>query len=358
MPRHIPSLDGLRAIAVLMVLWCHIPLATPGYPEWLGWAHWLVMPGNLGVELFFALSGFLITRILLDERERGLPVRWFLLRRVLRIFPIYYLLLAVMAFQQPSENIGWAVLYFSNFRDTFGATIERDPLGHIWSLCVEEHFYLLWPLAVAWLSPTASRRTLTWILIPTAIVLGFSICLTMPQSFRDTALQRLSPIRFGTLAAGALVAYSETWLRAQPQRMLRIGMLLTAIGLIIHPHLWFIIVPVFYLEVQWWPIEIMPICLRIQSAIFATGILLWCLTPSERLGSPARLLSLAPLRAIGRISYGLYLYHLPIYHWLLYPSRTAGQVGLAVMLTLAVATASYWIIERPILRYARRFAAS
>ena len=71
MTRHIPSLDGLRAIAVLLVLGCHIPPATPGFPDWLGWARTWVVPGNLGVELFFALSGFLITRILLDERERG-----------------------------------------------------------------------------------------------------------------------------------------------------------------------------------------------------------------------------------------------------------------------------------------------
>ena len=94
--RHLPVLDGLRAVAVLLVLWCHVPLATAGYPEWLRTANTLVGPGGTGVELFFVLSGFLITRILIREREQQVPVRWFLLRRILRIFPIYYLLLLVM----------------------------------------------------------------------------------------------------------------------------------------------------------------------------------------------------------------------------------------------------------------------
>ncbi len=88
MPRHLPTLDGLRGIAVLLVLWCHVPLMVPGYPEWLHLAYWLIGPGGLGVEIFFVLSGFLITRILLHERQHGAPVRWFLLRRLLRIFPI------------------------------------------------------------------------------------------------------------------------------------------------------------------------------------------------------------------------------------------------------------------------------
>jgi peptidoglycan/LPS O-acetylase OafA/YrhL len=357
MPRHIPSLDGLRAIAVLLVLWCHVPLGTSGYPQWLGFAHWLVMPGNLGVELFFALSGFLITRILLEERERGQPVRWFLLRRVLRIFPIYYLLLAVMAFQRPAGEIGWAALYLGNFRDTFWPVQGLNPLGHTWSLCVEEHFYLLWPMFAAWLSPSASRRTLIYLVIPGAILLALVVSLTMSPEISRIALHRLSPIRFGVLAAGALVAYAEPWLRAKPTRMLRIGLLLTVLGLLVHPHLWFVIVPFMWLEAGWWPVEIQPVCLRVHSAIFTTGILIWCITPLGRFGSPARLLSVAPLRAIGRISYGLYLYHLPIYHALLHPERTAGDVVLAVTLTFAVATASYWIIERPILRFAQRFRA-
>jgi peptidoglycan/LPS O-acetylase OafA/YrhL len=356
MTRHIPSLDGLRAIAVLLVLWCHIPPATPGFPDWLGWARTWVVPGNLGVELFFALSGFLITRILLDERERGQSVRWFLLRRLLRIFPIYYLLLCVMAWQRPAGEIGWALLYLGNFRDTFWPIMDRNPLGHTWSLCVEEHFYMLWPLVVAWLPPAASRRVLTWGVIPAAILSGLWVCLTMPLAFSEVALQRLSPIRFGTLAAGALVAYAEPWLRAQPSRMLRGGVFAAAIGLLADTRIWFVIVPVYCLDVSWWPTDMFPIWLRIQSALFAVGVLIWCITPPGRAGSPARLLSFAPLCAIGRISYGLYLYHLPIYHWLLYPERTAGDVWLAATLTFAAATASYWLIERPILRFARRYS--
>jgi peptidoglycan/LPS O-acetylase OafA/YrhL len=94
---------------------------------------------------------------------------------------------------------------------------------------------------------------------------------------------------------------------------------------------------------------------RAHSAILCTGVLMWCIAPRQLWLSPDRALSLAPLRAIGRISYGLYLYHLPIYHALLLPAAGPATVALAIALTFAVATASYWLVERPILRYAARF---
>ena len=81
LPRHLPVLDGLRAIAVLLVLWSHVPNRTPGYPEWLEIARVFLEPGGLGVEIFFVLSGFLITRILISEQRNQRPVRFFLMRR-------------------------------------------------------------------------------------------------------------------------------------------------------------------------------------------------------------------------------------------------------------------------------------
>src|SRR5262249_34220180 len=129
LPRHIPVLDGLRGIAVLLVLWSHVPLVTPGYPQWLQWAHVAVGPGCPGVEIFFVASGFLMPRILLAERERGLAVRWFLLRRVLRIFPIYYLLLAVMLAVDPRPEIAWCALYLSNLQSILDLT-PNWPLQH------------------------------------------------------------------------------------------------------------------------------------------------------------------------------------------------------------------------------------
>ncbi|MEL6714848.1 MAG: acyltransferase, partial [Planctomycetota bacterium] len=91
----VPELDGLRAFAVLAVLWSHLPAGALGSTVTALGEEYVV--GNVGVDLFFVLSGFLITRILLVDREREVPLRWFLARRFLRIFPIYYLTIAVVS---------------------------------------------------------------------------------------------------------------------------------------------------------------------------------------------------------------------------------------------------------------------
>ena len=362
MPRHVPSLDGLRAIAVLLVMWSHVPVTMPGYPEWLGLANYVLQPGGFGVELFFALSGFLITRILLAERAMGMPVRWFLLRRVLRIFPIYYLLLLVMIPFRPAAELGWCALYLGNFANVFAPTPGERPLEHTWSLCVEEHFYLLWPLVVAFASTVVSRRVLLWGLIPFGVLGGVYVCATFAPETAKIAVDRLSPFRFMTLAAGALVAYAETGLMADPRRLRRIGFGLIAVAIALHPLIWFVGMPFFWLphlvELTYWPLEYGPAAARLDSMLLSTGILMWCLVPRGYALSVARPLSAAPLRAIGRISYGLYLYHMPIYVPLLrrdVATRGLADVLLVVSVTFAVATASYWLIERPILRYASRF---
>ncbi|MBZ0154267.1 MAG: acyltransferase [Planctomycetes bacterium] len=356
-PRHVPSLDGLRAIAVLLVLWCHVPRDMPGYPTWLALASFWAEPGELGVELFFALSGFLITRILINERDGGVPVRWFLLRRLLRIFPIYYLLLAVMLWSRPANEIGWCALYLGNVGEVFAPPLCLGPLAHTWSLCVEEHFYLLWPLVVAFTQDRTARRVLTFVVIPLAVLGALVTSLSLPIEVANLAITRLSPIRFLTLACGALVAFAETGLIANPRALTRRGLGLAVAGLALQPSFWFVVLPVALLQVQWWPIELGATVTRLHMALLSTGILMLCLAPSRTGVAPQRLLTTAPLRGIGRISYGLYLYHLPLFQALLYaPATPTGpRVALALLLTLAAATLSYWLIERPILRYAARF---
>lgn len=355
MPRHLPSLDGLRALAVLLVLWQHVPLQTPGYPGWLVTACQFVGPGGLGVELFFALSGFLITRILIAEREQEVPVRWFLLRRLLRIFPCYYLLLVLLAWSQSSPSLAWGALYLRNFADVFAPVPDPLALSHTWSLCVEEHFYLLWPLVVAFCPRSVGPRVLMWVVIPAAVLGAGVVCMTCGPE-RDLIIERLSPFRFLTLAAGSLVAYAEPWLSAPSRnRALRVGLLLTGLGLAMHPLLWFVVVPISLLEASYWPIHLMPMAVRLHTAVLCTGILLWCLAPPGGGFSPRSLLTARPLRAIGRVSYGLYLYHMPIYAAVLIPAPTGARVWQALGWTFLAATLSYWLLERPVLRYAARF---
>src|SRR5262249_43976988 len=148
------SLDGLRGIAVILVLWAHLSEENT-----VGWGatikHWL-SPGLVGVDIFFVLSGFLITRILIADKARGMPLKNFLIRRFLRIFPIYYLTILLVFLYAPGRYILYCAGYLGNFY--FAYHPAHLPLHHTWSLAVEEHFYLLWPFAVYRLSLPAARR--------------------------------------------------------------------------------------------------------------------------------------------------------------------------------------------------------
>ena len=145
MERRIPSLDGARAIAVTLVFAWHL-LLHANIP-----LIWRVDYGNLGVRLFFIISGFLITSLLLAERERAgtINIPGFYLRRAFRIFPAYFVFLLVMAALLPT---GWLVLHKGDFLPSaaFFSDYETPQyaLGHTWSLSVEEQFYLLWPGAI------------------------------------------------------------------------------------------------------------------------------------------------------------------------------------------------------------------
>lgn len=156
-PRHVPALDGLRAIAVLMVVLAHCKEATP---RWI----WQVLhQGGFGVYLFFVLSGFLITRILLSGKNKPAYFRNFYARRTLRIFPLYYGVLALQFWVLlpifPTPHIladahyqGWLWAYGYNvltaIKDHYFFTSDWMFMGHFWTLAVEEQFYLVWPFIV------------------------------------------------------------------------------------------------------------------------------------------------------------------------------------------------------------------
>ena len=151
-PRHIPALDGLRAIAILLVIPHNVYIfeTTRG---WLAPFAWISNAGWIGVQLFFVLSGFLITRNLLSSRGAPNYYSAFFGRRILRIFPLYYLVLTFFLLVLPEvvnlsaairssyANQPWLWLFLSNWAQPFGKEVYWFP--HFWSLAVEEQFYLL-----------------------------------------------------------------------------------------------------------------------------------------------------------------------------------------------------------------------
>src|SRR6201996_2853221 len=147
--KHIPQLDGMRGLAILLVLLAHSTDVFTGVPFF----RWIDGYGSLGVQLFFVLSGFLITRILLDTRDTPYYFRNFFAKRSLRIYPLYYALLIFVMFSGLVHQHGvrwWPyTLFLSNL--VYGDTTQPAPLGPVWTLAVEEQFYIFWPVIVSFL---------------------------------------------------------------------------------------------------------------------------------------------------------------------------------------------------------------
>jgi peptidoglycan/LPS O-acetylase OafA/YrhL len=204
---HIPELDGLRGIAALMVVFHHMAQQFPGFsgatiPQRLLQV-WLrfTTPGWMGVDVFFVLSGFLITGILLDTKRQPHFYRNFYMKRILRIFPLYYLMLVVLLifFAKPWPFFTLCVFYLANFSSLFGISLIFGPL---WSLSVEEHFYFLWPWAVKFVRMRAllAASLLTCFIEPAFRYYAFK------HGFFDPYF---SWFRFDGLALGAAIAITS-----------------------------------------------------------------------------------------------------------------------------------------------------
>lgn len=344
MPRYIGSLDVVRAVAVLLVLFTHVPAYLMSEGVLLARAY--LIPGYLGVDIFFALSGFLITRILIAERGRPQAWRRFWLRRSLRIFPIYFLLVAIVALVRPGPELPWALTYTANFY--FPPAGEPSPLEHLWSLAVEEHFYLVWPFIVLLVRPRTARLLVLTLVAPLAIATAVWLVKSgVPQV--HLVVGHITPTRMLTLGLGSLLAFGEGALHRH-----RVAYGLFGAGLIAGGYA---LAYFGALEPALRPLVV--VWLLVGGALLSTGVTLLSIELNAVPWPRAFGLVAAPLRAIGRISYGLYLYHFPIF-FAFYPRMAEGAHGhawlaLALALSVAAATLSYLFIERPILRYGARF---
>ena len=209
---HIPELDGIRAIAVWMVILGHMQggWAMPAFvketpPHFVRVA---LGHGWLGVDLFFVLSGFLITGILLDSREKPHYFRNFYMRRFLRIMPLYYTVIVICALLYPHDRhyLLLSAAFLANFYYAFGLE-QPHGSGVFWLLAVEEHFYLVWPLLVK----ICNRRTLTLIALALVAGIPFVRVWALHAGFdRENEIYAYTWTRCDGLALGALMAI---WVR-------------------------------------------------------------------------------------------------------------------------------------------------
>jgi peptidoglycan/LPS O-acetylase OafA/YrhL len=353
----IRGFDGIRTLALLLVFLQHY--ARIGQ---------ILEMGGYGVWLFFVLSGFLIVRILHGERQRieagevkpAAAIGRFYWRRTLRIMPIYYLALVVMTVLGALGLVkgvtwpatAWHYVYASNFYFGHIADGWVGPMAHFWSLAIEEQFYLLAAPALLLFIPAGKAR---WACAAMILVAVGTSLLLRTSGASEFLLYNSSLINFGALAAGGLMGLS---LRPSPgagrNGWFGAGLILAYLGLI----------------VGMWAFPKFPadIALLIAGApLIVASLLAALLLRTVFLNQDSWLvkaLELWPIRQLGRISYGFYLYHKLLPSWMVY--WTLKDLGIATeanywvefvaafLVSLALASASWVLIEKPLMRWKDR----
>lgn len=354
--KFIPQLDGLRAFAILPVLLVHSFYYFPDLPiAWFGPQGWM------GVDLFFVLSGFLITGVLLEAKGTHRYYLNFYARRGLRVWPLYYLLLFFVFvicghlshyWNRYFQRSLFPAFYFLVYAQNTFFDLPTIPLSLriSWSLATEEQFYLVWPFLISRLKIQRLGTVLLGLLVATPIIraIAYPLLDTVANTF----------FRFDQLAAGALVAWYIRSPHFDPARLLRlswIGAGIFAIALLVAVYDGR---PGLYMDYGY---------LYLPLALGFAGLLGLALTLPE--GSPyVRLLSLPVLRYTGKISYGLYIYHAIVFRAIFVapfyrPLLDRGMLGETLILILqwggsfAIAGLSWRFFEAPLLRLKSRFSA-
>jgi len=340
-----PALDGLRAMAVTIVLIAHTHLA-------------LLPSGAVGVDIFFVLSGFLITTVLSAEMgQRGtLSTRNFYIRRILRLAPCLILATAVFAVLARIETGSWPLMQLAialTHTSNWARALYDAPLGaidHYWSLAIEEQYYLVWPLIVLWLE-RSMRDTTRKGLVLVACALALAL-------YRAVMVGTYSPERiyFGldTHMDGLVLGSGLSYL--VKSGIYRRSAMLNgkALALLVVPACIVLLLILCY--VNWrspWMGRF-----GFAAAAVAAALIVYDLVagPASWLRSP---LSLPPVTYIGRISYGLYLFHMPLFQAVDYALPDTSlrlRAPFKIILAVAVASASYYGVERRFLKLKQRFA--
>ena len=354
--KYMPQLDSLRTFAVLLVMIGHY------FPEdmWINFTP----NGKLGVTLFFVLSGFLITQILIRSKisiSNGKTTllrsfKDFYIRRTLRIFPIYYLLLLVLfliGFKNISSYLGWYLIYASNFLFYFLNSFKGQ-LAHTWTLAVEEQFYLIWPFIILLFS---KRKLLALIIF--FFIFGIVFRIYFLKFTNNTSFYILTPASFDSFACGAFLAYSRIYdVKININKNLLKGLVFVNI---------IILILIFLNRKNFYSWVFLPTIVSTLSLIIIAKASIGFD------GFVKKILENKFLVYLGKISYGLYLYHIfvpDLYIWLvkfgwnvpllgvkLFPfyKNIYIQSFIYILITIIISSVSWFLIEKPINNLKNRF---
>lgn len=370
---HIPELDGVRGLAILVVMICHFNLFyKPAYQFEHG-LKTLLSTGWWGVDLFFVLSGFLITGILLDAKGSSHYFRNFYVRRVLRIFPLYYGFLFALFVLAPLlhppapggrfagwlDSQWWFWSYLSNYQFLFPEWVRPSLLSHFWTLAVEEQFYLFWPAVVL----LTSRKGLIRVcLFCVAGSLLFRLWLHW-MGVDPRAGYRLTPARLDTLAIGALLAVlvrdQGAWDRVRRYAPKAIVAALVGVALLSIPTRGMAQSSI-QMQTLGYPLL----------AVISAALIVFAVDPLAQSTGLVRFFRTRVMRVLGKYSYAIYVFHFPLTAVLwragltieTFPRVAGSQLpgaiaftSIASAITLGVALLSWNLYEKHFLRLKRFF---
>ncbi|NUM55057.1 MAG: acyltransferase [Candidatus Hydrogenedentes bacterium] len=358
-----PELDWLRFVAFLLVFTVHVmPLEAGDYTAAgvpAGLAHYVLVPfarfGGHGVDLFFVLSAFLITELLLRERDAlgTIHVKAFYIRRLLRIWPLYYCyVLLTFSYElamtdNPFLYYAMTFVFVGNWYAVLWGEIPTIT-GHLWTISVEEQFYLVWPLLIRWTRPTVLLSSFVGLFLCSTL---YRLVVTIDAPDFNVAAHQSTITRMDCFALGGMLAYGlHRWPASFPAAA-RCGMIAAGVSM-------FALVAAGRGFLVGIPVTWMYSCA-------ATGSMLLVASAAT---APPRTYTSRLLRGIaylGKISYGLYIWHIIagrtsqylLAQVTLTPSvRLVAHMVLSAAVVLALAAISYAVLEKPFLRIKERFA--
>ena len=363
--RYIPALDGVRGMAILLVLMFHLLWSNSETGSRL--LNLVVVirgSGWVGVDLFYSLSGFLITGILFESLHDPRYFRNFYARRFLRIMPLYYgvvvLLFGLVAFglhQPAARPLGLLLAYLNNtplwWHSTTGKTLI-DLTNHLWSLAVEEQFYLVWPLLVF---AVRDRRRLMILALVLAALAPVSRAILMAHGASVDAIYKTTICRADSLLGGAWVALAvRGGLRARVLRWAPLGFgvgLAACLAIAFHSGNF--------------DYEVTPLVRSAGFSLVALVSASW-IAMVLRAGQAARLMSPRWLTFVGKYSFGIYVYHMPIAALVAYAAMPGVkahvhsklfvhivELALNLGVTIPLAVVSFRSYEAPLLSLKRYF---
>ena len=378
----IPALDGVRGVAILLVLFLHFsgaPSASIGLPAAFVDKAWLRFAGVgwVGVDLFFVLSGFLITSILYDAKGPALAFfKNFYARRALRIFPVYYAMLVFLFFVLPwvipgeeaasaklRETQLWLWFYLINIQGYVDSTSLAGTIhlvAHLWSLAIEEQYYLVWPLIV-FLFGRRSLIAITAVLFVAAVAVRFAMIANGDAAIHVVVLL---PARMDALAVGSGIALLVL---SQQGRAF-----LSAVAWPVTGAAFVGLVALFIYKHGLTPADptVARVGLSLVAVFFGGVVAAVVLAPPA--STLARILSWQPLRVLGKYSYAIYVIHFPVVAILVRHTNFASDISswagfqlpgiiaaglVALAITLALTLLSWRLIETPYLNLRSSFSS-